>query len=75
MQRLTSCASALLLGACSFLSEAEPVAPPPDYCQLTEHRKFGFDEFDWRSENSPGNLRYQILSNELRAEVCPEESP
>ena len=67
MQRLTICASVLLLAACSSLT---PIEPPSDFCALTEDRKFGFDEFDWRAANAPGNLRYQIAQNELRQELC-----
>ena len=71
MRRLMSCGLVLLLAACSQ-SEPEPVEPPPNFCDLTEDREFGFDEFDWRAENAPGNLRYQIIQNELRGELCPD---
>ena len=63
-----SCATVLLLAACS--SQIEAVAPPPDFCALTEDRKFTHAEFDWRALNAPGNLRYQIAQNEVRAELC-----
>lgn len=58
--------SVLLLAGCSSI-QIEPIS---DFCALTEDRKFGFEEFDWRAENAPGNLRYQIAQNELRQELC-----
>lgn len=60
--------SALLVAGCSWKT---PIPDPkPDFCQLTEDRKFTQVEFDWRVENAPANLRRDIVQNELRDELC-----
>lgn len=65
---MTLFAAALCLSGCFRPTPA--VEPPPDFCQLTEDRTFTVLEFEWRSENAPGNLRYQVAQRELRRELC-----
>ena len=65
-----SCFFALALAGCSPPTPAPK--PVPNFCNLTEDRTFGFEEFEWRLANAPSNLRYQILQNETRDAECPD---
>lgn len=70
MRRMMSFGLALAVAGCSQQMPV-PVAPVADFCALTEQRRFGAEEFAWRLEHAPGNLRYQIEQNDVRAAKCP----
>lgn len=42
----------------------------PDFCDLTETRRFSHEEMNWRAANAPWNLRKDIAENQLREEIC-----
>lgn len=42
----------------------------PDFCDLTETRRFSHEEMNWRAANAPWNLRKDIAENQLREELC-----
>lgn len=59
----------LPLAACSW--KIPQTDPAPDFCDLTEDRRFTQVEFDTRASNWPANLRRDVVQNELRVELCP----
>lgn len=48
------------LTGCSTPTEVETEA---DFCAIEEPRRFSQEEWDWRSENAPWNLRKDVKTN------------
>lgn len=42
----------------------------PNFCDLSEDRRFSQAEIDWRAANAAWNLRKDIAENKLRDELC-----
>jgi len=61
----------LLIGLLMVAGCSKPIeVVTPNFCELTETRRFTKDEVNWRSANAATNLRRDIVQNELRVELC-----
>lgn len=50
--------------------EAPVTAGNPLFCDIEHKRTFSQQEADWRAQNAPENLRFDLMTNEAGAEYC-----
>lgn len=57
----------LALAGCG---QPEPLPTGPLFCDIEEPRRFSQEEWDWRSDNAPWNLRRDVKTNAAWDDEC-----
>lgn len=59
LRTILICATFPLIGC----AEPEPIVEAALFCDVEEPRRFSHEEWAWRAENAPWNLRKDIATN------------